>query len=163
MLNFAQNGCFFPTLEYSGRTSSLYFVVCYVFFVVPCRRQQYENVESDGSTDDDSDNILRAEALNVSEELVLSFARRNGTRFEVALGKLLEKRSLSASSNAVKALNFTNPSVRGTDLKRSILSSEVFSKNMFNFKKCLMTTVGAKNESDLKKRILDFEFKSPLL
>lgn len=94
---------------------------------------------------------------------MLSFARRNGIRFEVALGKLLDKRSLSANSSAVKALNFANPSVRGTDLKRSILSSEMFSKNIFNFKKNLMTTVGAKNESDLGKKILDFEFRSPLI
>ena len=106
---------------------------------------------------------MRAEALGVSEDLVVSFARRNGTPFDVALGRLLEKRSLSYKSTAVKALNFTDPSVRGVDLKRSIIEIEKFSKNIFSFKRDLMKIVGAKNEYELNKKVLDFEFKDPLI
>ena len=83
--------------------------------------------------------------------------------FEVALGRLLDRRSLSASSNAVKALNFTDPAMRGLDLRRSILNSDKFSKNMFCFKTNLMKLIGAKNEGELNKKIIDFEFKSPLM
>ena len=106
---------------------------------------------------------MRAEALSVSEELVASYARKNGLNFEVALGRLLDKRSLSSSSNAVKALNFHDPSMRGMDLKRSILNIEKFSKNAFAFKSNLMKIIGAKNTTDLNKKIVDYEFKNPLM
>ena len=81
----------------------------------------------------------------------------------MALGKLLEKRSLSSNSNAVKALNFHDPAMRGMDLKRSVLGVEKFSKNAFSFKSNLMKIIGAKNASDLNKKIIDYEFKNPLM
>ena len=133
-------------------------------FVVICFLDKYvqSRDESDFSSDDDDDK-LRAEALGVSEELILSFARRNGLEFDVALGRLLDKRSLSSKSTAVKALNFTDPSVRGVDVKKSIVEIEKYSKNIFSFKRELMKVVGTKNENELNRKIIDFEFKDPLI
>ena len=99
----------------------------------------------------------------MNENLVLTFARKNGTPFNIALGQLLNNNSLSSKSNAVKALNFSDPSVRGVDLKKSILNIEMFSKNIFSFKRDLMKVVGAKNENDLNKKVIEYEFKSPLI
>ena len=76
---------------------------------------------------------------------------------------MLNNHSLSAKSNAVKALNFSDPSVRGVDLKKSILNIDMFSKNIFSFKRDLMKIVGAKSENDLNKKVLEYEFKSPLI
>ena len=81
----------------------------------------------------------------------------------MALGRLLEKRTLSLKSYAVKALNFTDSATRGGDLKRSILDTEQFAKNTFSFQRKLMKLVGAKNDNDLNKKILDYEFNNPLM
>ena len=107
--------------------------------------------------------MLRALALGVNEEFVIAFAQRKGSDFSVALGKLLTNGTLSARSNAVKALNFSDPSVRGGDLAKSILFLGEFSSNSFSYKRDLMKSLNVKNENELKKKVLDFDFKRPLI
>ena len=121
------------------------------------------NDGSDHSSENDDEDILRAQALAANEDLVLIFARKNGLSFDVALGRLLEKRALSLKSYAVKALNFTDSVVRGGDLKRSILTIEKYSKNAFSFQRKLMKLIGAKNENELNKKILDYQFNNALM
>ena len=106
--------------------------------------------------------MLRALALGVDEDFVVAFGQQKGASFDSALGKLLTNGTLSARSNAVKALNFNDPSVRGVDLVKSVLCLGQFSSNSFSYKRDLMKSLGTKNENDLNKKILDFEFTDPL-
>ena len=101
--------------------------------------------------------------MGVNEEFVIAYAQRKGTDFDVALGKLLTNGTLSARSNAVKALNFNDSSVRGVDLVKSVLNLGDFSSNSFSFKRDLMKSLKVKNDNELNKRVLDFEFKEPLM
>ena len=118
--------------------------------------------DTDESSEEDDDDLLRAHALDGDEEFVASFARKNGNGFDTALGQLLSKGTLSSRSSIVKMLNFNNPAVRGSDLLRSILYMDKFSNNSFSFKSELSKEIGAKSENDLNKKIMDFEFKNPM-
>lgn len=111
----------------------------------------------------DDEDALRAEALTANELLVIGYARARGISFEMALGKLLRRRTLSKSSISVRALNFTNADIRGSDLKRSLLCLGKYSKNEFNFKTSLRAMVGAKDDYALEKKINEFQFNNPML
>ena len=52
--------------------------------------------------------------------------------------------------------------MRGVDLVKSVLCLGQFSSNSFSYKRDLMKSLGTKNENDLNKKILDFEFTDPL-
>ena len=121
-----------------------------------------QNRDSDDSSEEEDDDLLRALALGVDEDFVVAFGQRKGAGFDSALGKLLTNGTLSARSNAVKALNFNDPSVRGGDLLKSVLYLGQFSSNSFSYKRDLMKSLGIKNENDLNKKILEFEFTDPL-
>ena len=47
------------------------------------------DVNSECSSENEEEDILRAQALAANEDLVLNYARKNALSFDVALGRLL--------------------------------------------------------------------------
>lgn len=76
---------------------------------------------------------------------------------------MIDKRIISRSAYAVRQLNFFDPNVCGDDLKYSLLYIGEYTKNKFTFKQDLRKLVGAKSDSDLNKKIVDYEFNNPLM
>ena len=134
------------------------------FFVVgfDVISQADDGSESSGSEGDD-DCKFHADALFAGEDLVNSFARKQGRPFDWALGNLVKEKKLSARSMLIRNLNFKNGDVRGGDLKRSIPRIAGFAKNEFAFMSALKADMGAKDEFDLLKKIGTMEFNDPLL
>ena len=93
----------------------------------------------------------------------MNVARKRGISFGNALGQLLHNKTLSKTAISVKNLNFANPDVRGTDLQRSLLYMGNISKNEFSFRSNLRALVGAKDDYNLEKKIVEFEFSNPAL
>ena len=118
---------------------------------------------NDSDDDGEYDDILRAQALAASEDLVVSFARANGLSFNVALGQLLANGTLTNRMTGVKYLNFNDGIVRGGDLNRTMLSVGKFCKNEYKFNNKLKLLLNAKSDYDLSKKIGEFEFDNPLL
>ena len=106
---------------------------------------------------------MRAAALAANEDLIIDWARAHGKSFHAALGAMIDKRIISRSAHAVRQLNFDDPNVCGDDLKYSLLYVGKFSKNKFTFKQELRQLVSAKSDSDLNKKIVDYEFSNPLM
>ena len=70
---------------------------------------------------------------------------------------------ISKQSYSVRALNFTDTSACGDDLKKSIVNIGKFSTNDYSFRTELKSDVAAKSENDLYKKLNEFEFNNPLM
>ena len=85
-----------------------------------------------------------------------------GRSFDYSLGQLLQENVLSKKAIGVKNLNFKDPSMRGHDIRRSVLATSQYARNAYSFNTELRSLLGAKNGTDMIKKVGDYEFNSAL-
>ena len=94
--------------------------------------------------------------------MVITYARKHNKTFQGALSILLSDRSLNKQSSLVQHLNFHSASVRGDDLKFSVLDLGKYTKNAYEFTQLLKEEANAKSDRDLIKKIALYEFRDSL-